>query len=126
VCAVLADSDLIGIVATTDLPRSRAFYADVLGLPIVEESPYACVFDAHGTMLRVTPVEQLTPAPYTVLGWAVADIAASTAELAARGVSFTRYDAMDQDEAGVWTSPSGAKIAWFTDPDRNTLSLTQF
>jgi hypothetical protein len=32
---------------------------------------------------------------------------------------------MDQDELGVWTSPSGARIAWFKDPDENTLSLAQ-
>ena len=29
-------------------------------------------------------------------------------------------------EAGIWTAPSGDKVAWFTDPDGNTLSLTEF
>ena len=33
---------------------------------------------------------------------------------------------MGQDEAGVWTAPSGARIAWFPDPDGNVLSLTAF
>lgn len=123
---MLANSQLIGFVATTDLARSRAFYSEVLGLPIVEESPFACVFDAHGTMLRLTPVAEMSPAPYTVLGWAVQDIVAATSELSSRGVCFSRYDGMEQDESGIWTAPGGAKIAWFTDPDRNTLSLTQF
>jgi hypothetical protein len=30
-----------------------------------------------------------------------------------------------QDDRGVWMAPSGAKIAWFKDPDGNTLSLTE-
>jgi predicted enzyme related to lactoylglutathione lyase len=109
---------------TVDVPTAPAFYADVLDLPIVEESPFAGVFDAHGTMLRLTPVGEMTPAPYTVLGWAVDDITAAAAQLTSHGVRFTRYDGMEQDEAGIWTAPSGARIAWFTDPDGNTFSLT--
>jgi hypothetical protein len=46
--------------------------------------------------------------------------------LAARGIVFQRYDTMSQDDRGIWTAPSGAKIAWFPDPDENILSLTQF
>ena len=47
-------------------------------------------------------------------------------QLTARGVHFTRYEGMGQDERGVWTAPGGAKIAWFLDPDGNNLSLTEF
>jgi predicted enzyme related to lactoylglutathione lyase len=47
-------------------------------------------------------------------------------ELAGAGVEFERYGKMKQDELGIWTSPSGARIAWFKDPDGNLLSLTQF
>ena len=46
--------------------------------------------------------------------------------LAARGVAFERYSWFEQDEHNVWTAPGGARIAWFKDPDGNTLSLTQF
>jgi soluble P-type ATPase len=28
-------------------------------------------------------------------------------------------------EAGVWRAPDGSCVAWFRDPDGNTLSLTQ-
>jgi hypothetical protein len=41
-----------------------------------------------------------------------------------RGVVFSRYDGMDQDELGIWSTPSGDRVAWFADPDGNTLSLT--
>jgi predicted enzyme related to lactoylglutathione lyase len=83
------------------------------------------VLDAHGTMLRVTAVHEVARAGYTVLGWRVADIAVATRELAARGVIFLRYEGMGQDEHGIWTAPGGAQVAWFADPDGNTLSLTQ-
>jgi len=71
-------------------------------------------------------VQSHTPPNYTVLGWDVADIGAEMKELTERGVKFERYEGLEQDGSGVWTSPSGAKIAWFKDPDGNVLSLTQF
>jgi catechol 2,3-dioxygenase-like lactoylglutathione lyase family enzyme len=123
---MLAESDVIAFAPSTDLARSRTFYGEVLGLAFVEQNVFACVFDANGTMLRVTAVGELTPAPYTILGWRVDDIAASVASLAARGVLFTRYDGMGQDDLGIWSTPGGDRIAWFTDPDGNTLSLSQF
>ena len=71
---MLTDAEIIAFAATTDLERSHAFYGGVLGLRDVDSSPYANVYDAHGTMLRVTRVERVTAAPYTTLGWAVSDI----------------------------------------------------
>jgi catechol 2,3-dioxygenase-like lactoylglutathione lyase family enzyme len=122
---MLGSSDLVAFVATTDLDRARAFYSEVVGLSLVEESPFACVFDAHGTALRVTPVDEIRAAPYTVLGWVVDDIEATVRSLAGADVGFQRFTDMDQDDLGVWTSPSGARVAWFADPDGNVLSLTQ-
>jgi catechol 2,3-dioxygenase-like lactoylglutathione lyase family enzyme len=122
---MLAGAQLVAFVATTNLRRARAFYEGMLGLPVVEETPFACVFDAHGTPLRVTAVEEVEPVLYTVLGWEVADIEAAMAALAARGVAFLRYPGMEQDARGVWRAPSGARVAWFTDPDGHVLSLTQ-
>ena len=123
---MLASGDLIAFVPATDLDVARQFYADTLGLALVEQNPVACVFDAHGTMLRVTAVPDMKPAPYTVLGWAVADIAAAAQDLRDRGVVFQRFDGMEQDELGIWTAPGGDLVAWFRDPAGNTLSLTQF
>jgi catechol 2,3-dioxygenase-like lactoylglutathione lyase family enzyme len=122
----LGGADLIGFVGTADVGRARAFYEGTLGLNVVEEDPYALGLDANGTMLRVTAVPDFRPAGYTVCGWKVENIAAAIAELTQRGVSFLRYDGMDQDDLGVWTAPSQAKVAWFNDPDGNVLSLTQF
>jgi catechol 2,3-dioxygenase-like lactoylglutathione lyase family enzyme len=123
---MLSSSPIIAFVATKDPARARAFYQDVLGLKLTADEPFALVFDASGTMLRVSKVKELTAAGYTVLGWRVSDIAAAMRELTARGVSFEKYEGLPQDEAGVCTFPGGAKVAWFKDPDGNTLSLTQF
>ena len=121
----LGESEVIAFVSTADMGRARGFYADVLGLRLTEESPFALVFDAGGTMLRVAAVGEVAHAGYTVLGWRVADISATVRELAGRGVEFVRYDGMEQDGFGIWTTPGGDQVAWFRDPDGNTLSLTQ-
>jgi catechol 2,3-dioxygenase-like lactoylglutathione lyase family enzyme len=122
---VLTDAAIVAFVATTDLERAHGFYGDVLGLRRVEASPFANVYDAGGTSLRVTRVDRVAGAAYTVLGWTVADIRAAIDQLTARGVSFARFDGVDQDDAGVWTAPGGARIAWFRDSEGNMLSLTE-
>ena len=92
----------------------------------MEENAYACVFDANGTMLRITAVAEVAHPGYTVLGWRVPDIGEAVAGLESRGVTFAHYDGLAQDAQGVWTTPDGDRIAWFTDPDGNVLSLTEF
>ncbi len=123
---VLAAAHLVAFLPTTDLDRARGWFGDTLGLPLVEVSSFACVFDAHGTTLRVTKVDALVPAPYTVLGWVVTDLHAAVRGLHERGVLFERFPGMEQDDHGVWTTPGGDQVAWFKDPDANVLSLTQF
>ena len=123
---MLDSSDVIAFASATDLARAREFYEHALGLRCVERSELACVFDAHGTMLRVTAVAEVSTPGYTVIGWRVADVAATVRELAAAGVQMTRYDGLPQDPEGIWTTPGGDRVAWFADPDGNTLSLTEF
>jgi catechol 2,3-dioxygenase-like lactoylglutathione lyase family enzyme len=123
--SVLGAADLVAFVSTRDASRAKAFYEDVLGLRLVSEDGFALTFDANGTALRVSIVEQLTAAPYTVLGWHVPDIGAAAQALAARGVAFERYPFLEQDARGVWTAPGGARVAWFKDPDGNTLSISE-
>jgi catechol 2,3-dioxygenase-like lactoylglutathione lyase family enzyme len=123
--ALLREAPIIAFVATTQPDRALAFYRDVLGLRLTSEDVFALAFDLGGTMLRVTNVDQLQPAGYTVLGFIVPDISAAIRELSGRGVNFERFPFVEQDADGVWTAPGGARVAWFKDPDGNTLSLTQ-
>ncbi|MGI9148350.1 MAG: VOC family protein [Chloroflexota bacterium] len=123
---MLTDRPIVAFVATTRPAEARAFYADVLGLRLVHEDQFALEFVGGGTSLRVTRVQQLEPAVYTVLGWSVTDIEAAVTQLAGRGVLFERFGAaMQQDAQGIWKAPGGAQVAWFKDPDGNTLSITQ-
>src|SRR5438874_1695952 len=45
---------IVAFVGTANAPKARLFYRDVLGLKLVSEDDFALVFDANGTMLRVT------------------------------------------------------------------------
>src|ERR1700691_327547 len=124
---LLDSSPIMAFSATTDADRAKAFYRDQLGLKLVSDEPYALVFDANGTMLRVQKVKDVGEAKYTTLGWNVSNIVATVEELEKTGVKFERYGFPGQDERGIWTPPgSSAKIAWFKDPDGNILSLAQF
>ena len=120
------ESKIICFVATRNAAAARKFYESTLGLKFVSDDPFAIVFDANGIMLRVQKVQELQPPKHTVLGWEVPDIAARMRELMGKGVRFERFPGLVQDELGAWAAPSGAKVAWFKDPDGNTLSLTQF
>jgi catechol 2,3-dioxygenase-like lactoylglutathione lyase family enzyme len=122
---MLGDFDPVGFVHTVDVERAHAFYVEMLGLELVEQAPFALVVRSGRTTIRVTPVETHVPTPHTVLGWSVPDLNAALEDLTGRGLVTLSYEGLDQDERGVWKSPSGAKVAWFSDPDGNILSLTQ-
>lgn len=123
---MLKECKLIGFVATTNPAKARQFYEETLGLRFVSGDQFALVFEADGTMLRIQKVDQVIPRQYTILGWEVTDIQREVDALSTRGVTFARYEGLNQDERGIWTAPGNARIAWFSDPDRNILSLTQF
>ena len=122
---MLAHSSIIAFIPTKDAARARHFYEDILGLRFVSDDSFAIVMDANGTMVRIVRVGEFSPAPFTILGWQVEDIHAKVAELSSKGVQFNRYPWFEQSADGVWTAPGGAKVAWFPDPDGNTLSLSQ-
>ena len=112
--------------ATTNSKRARKFYEEALGLEFVADDPFALVFRVGRLQLRLQKVARKPRISYTVLGWAVADIRKTVRQLSEAGVEFIRYSALDQDPEGVWRAPSGARVAWFRDPDYNTLSLTEY
>jgi catechol 2,3-dioxygenase-like lactoylglutathione lyase family enzyme len=116
----------IFFLATANAARSRAFYEQVLGLTFIADEPAALVFRIGSSMLRIQKVDHVREVPYTVLGWAVADICQTVRDLRAAGVVFQHYSGMNQDADGIWHSPNGALVAWFQDPDGQILSLTQF
>jgi catechol 2,3-dioxygenase-like lactoylglutathione lyase family enzyme len=126
--SILGTSKVIAFAPVTNMEKAREFYEGALGLHLVaDEKPFALVFDANGTMLRVTPVGEHRPAPFTILGWQVESIATTVEKLTAAGITFMRFPGLNEnDPQGIWQAPGGAKIAWFNDPDGNVLSLTEF
>ncbi|HVH85628.1 MAG TPA: VOC family protein [Terriglobales bacterium] len=118
-------SKFVAFAITTQPERATNFYRDTLGFRLVKDDGFALVFDAHGTMLRVSKMKQFTPAQYTVLGWQVEDILNTVHALSAQGITFERYPGLPQDENAICTFPGGDKVAWFKDPDGNVLSVSQ-
>jgi len=122
----LGKYNVVAFVTIVNVARAKEFYRDTLGLRLIsEEPPYALVFDANGVMLRLTMAQKLPPFPGTVLGWQVPDESVAAAELEQAGVHFERYEYLEQDAQGIWTTPTGAKVAWFKDPDGNVLSISE-
>jgi catechol 2,3-dioxygenase-like lactoylglutathione lyase family enzyme len=122
----LGNYNIIGFVTIVDVDQAKNFYRDKLGLRLVsEEPPFALVFDANGIMVRLGMGKERPPVVGTVLGWQVPDTAAAVKDLEQAGIAFERYDFLQQDGQGIWTSPTGARVAWFKDPDGNLLSISE-
>jgi catechol 2,3-dioxygenase-like lactoylglutathione lyase family enzyme len=122
---MLGSEKIVAFVPTQDAKKARAFYEGVLGLRFVYEDPFALVLDANGIMVRVAKVTEFKPQQFTILGWEVPNTEKAVSDLQERGLNFEKYGIPGQDERGIWTSPSGAKVAWFRDPDGNVLSVSQ-
>ena len=123
----LANCPIVAFIPIVNVEHAKAFYQGTLSLNLLgDELPYALVFDANGIMLRLAIVQERPSFPGTVLGWRVPDVSETVQVLREAGVQFEHYGFPTQDENGVWTTPTGAKVAWFKDPDGNVLSVSQF
>jgi catechol 2,3-dioxygenase-like lactoylglutathione lyase family enzyme len=124
----LRKNEPIAFIPTRNPGTAREFYERKLGLQLESEDDFALVFRVGpppALMLRVVNTPEFQPAPYTIFGWQVDDIVPTVKELVASGIEPLRYGFFEQDELGIWSAPGGAKVAWFKDPDGNTLSVSQ-
>ena len=123
---MLGSLNIVAFVPTRDAEKARAFYEGVLGLLFIKDDGFAMVFDANGIMIRIAKVgKDFAPAQFTILGWQVSEIENMVRGLQAKGVHFEIFGFFKQDELGIWTAPTGDKVAWFKDPDGNVLSVSQ-
>ena len=122
---MLTNKKLKAFIPTIKPIEAKSFYKDILGLKLLSEDNFAFEFDANGTLLRVTIVQDLKPHPFIVLGWNIDDIVSVIKQLNDKCIFCERYGYFEQDNLGIWTSPNGSKVAWFKDPDGNVLSLTE-
>ena len=116
-------------LAVSDMDRAREFYEGKLGLLVGIDSgdnvQYRC---GEGTVMHVyLSPEHVGKSTATLAGWGVEDVERVVEKLASKGVTFERYDegAIVTDERGIATFEGGAKVAYFRDPDGNTLSIAQ-
>jgi catechol 2,3-dioxygenase-like lactoylglutathione lyase family enzyme len=123
---MLATYDLMAFAATAEPAAARAFYEGKLGLTVLGADDYGVMYAVNGRRLRLSYVQELQAAPYSILCWVVPDIRVAIAALTLKEVVFERYDGFGQDAAGIWASPDGTLVAWFKDPGGNVLSLAQF
>ena len=122
---MLGTINIVAFVPTRDSGKARGFYEGVLGLRFIKDDGFALVLDANGIMVRVAKAPEFKPAPFTILGWQVSGIEKVVAALQEKGVHFEIFGFLEQDKLGIWTAPSGDKVAWFKDPDGNVLSVSQ-
>lgn len=123
---MLASSMLQTIIWTSRIVEAEKFYSGILGLPLKGKSHGALIYDVGGSDLRVSPVPATQPSAHTVLGFAVTNLRAVVKLLTERGVSLERIAGLSHDSAGILTTPAGAKVAWFRDPDGNLMSVVQY
>jgi catechol 2,3-dioxygenase-like lactoylglutathione lyase family enzyme len=124
---MLASAVPVGFLAVSEFGRARTFYEAILGLEFVSQDDFALVLRSGPIVVRLAVPPERVVAPYTVFGWQVADIDAAVAVLSGKGVAFEHYAYFGDSQRadGVWSAPSGDKVAWFKDPDGNLLSLSQ-
>ena len=111
-----------------DIASARTFYAETLGIEVSEANGMLTLHLGGGGRVLVYAKEGHEPASFTVLNLPVDDIDAAVDALAARGVSFERYEGMPHDDKGIVRPPQpeyGPPIAWFRDPAGNILSVLQ-
>ena len=122
---MLAEGKMVGFVPTKDYEKSRAFYTGKLGFDFISLDQYALVMSVGGHKIRIAKVPNFTPLQGTILGWEVQDIQGVAIWLRERGVTLEKYPFVQDRDLGIWTTPSGDKVAWFKDPDGNILSIAQ-
>lgn len=108
-----------------DISAAAAFYGDVLGLRTSQDDGMLTLHLGGDREILVYPKEDHRPATFTILNFPVDDIDLTVAQLTERGVTFERYDGMQQDDKGIARGPMGPPIAWFTDPAGNILSVLE-
>jgi predicted enzyme related to lactoylglutathione lyase len=123
---MLRDSQAFSGFATDDLDAAQRFYGETLGLDVEvwDEGNLLALHLAGGRDTLIYHKPDFVPATYTILNFPVDDIDAAVAGLSERGVTFERYDGLDQDEQGI-SRGMGPAIAWFKDPAGNILSVLE-
>ncbi len=125
---MLKDVPLMVSFTVDDLDKAKEFYAEVLGLTVVQEMGVLQIKPKDGKMIMIYPKPNHKPATYTLLNFTVDDLAQTMSEMKAKGVVFEQYDLPEQN---LKTDVNGVadygmmKIAFFNDPAGNNHAVLQ-
>jgi catechol 2,3-dioxygenase-like lactoylglutathione lyase family enzyme len=119
------DANAFSGFSVDDLERAKQFYGETLGLSVSENPAGLELHLGGGATVFVYPKPNHEPATFTILNFPVASIDEAVDELTAVGVTFERYDGLEQDEKGIARGGGGPNIAWFKDPAGNILSVLE-
>lgn len=122
---MLQDSAIQISVPVADMARARQFYANTLGLRVVEAHQFGVIFDCAGTRLGLTPTSDAGKAGYSLVTWQVTDIDATMHDLRSAGITFEEYDAGPVKTVDGKAKLEGVYLAWFKDSEGNLLALVQ-
>jgi catechol 2,3-dioxygenase-like lactoylglutathione lyase family enzyme len=114
--------------SVNDLSAAKKFYGEILGLATEETMGMLSLKLVGGTTIFIYQKDDHIPAMFTILNFPVQNIDQAVAELRHKGVSFERYEEMQQDNQDIARGLSqnrGPDIAWFKDPAGNILSVLQ-
>lgn len=122
---MLNSKEAIAMVAVKDLRVAAKFYETTLGLQKESvEGDEVITYRSGNTKITVYRSEFAGTNKATTLMWNVGDdIDAIARTLKEKGVSFERYDLPGLTLEGDIYVGGDMKVAWFKDPDGNTLSL---
>jgi catechol 2,3-dioxygenase-like lactoylglutathione lyase family enzyme len=119
------DANAFSGFSVGDLQRAKQFYGETLGLSVSQNPAGLELHLGGGARVFVYPKPNHEPATFTILNFPVASIDEAVDELTAVGVTFERYDGLEQDEKGIARGGGGPNIAWFKDPAGNILSVLE-
>lgn len=116
----------VAFLYVTDRDKALSFYCEKLGFQLRSSDAFGDFIDVGRGLIRMTTMPDHTASPHPVLGWDIGDIVAAVEALRDRSVVLNIHEGMGQDELGIWTAPDGrSKVAFFSDPDGNVLTLSQ-
>lgn len=124
---MLSDTKTFSSFAARDLDAEKQFFGETLGIDLTEENGMLVLHLAGDQEVIVYPKPDHEPASFTVLNFQVDDLDREVNDLIAKGVAFNKYEQFDQDDRGVASDPDGGmpRIAWFSDPAGNVLSVVE-
>ena len=123
---MLDQSKTFSSFSVNDVRSAQAFYEEKLGLKTelqdMGDQELLTLKLKKGHDIMIYQKEDHQPATFTVLNFAVKDVALEVDALKEKGITFEHYEGNDDQEIN---HNGGMDVAWFKDPAGNFLSIVR-